>query len=106
MNSRYFICERRHIYIDAGYRWAYWQLEEPGVVTLGRQVAVQNVLKRRAYWNPADAEKSDWLMTLLPKVEAFLREYENEQIVYADEDWLCAKEELGHDLRQVREVVL
>jgi hypothetical protein len=40
VNNRYLACQDCKIYIDVGYRWAYWELEEPGIVARGDVVNV------------------------------------------------------------------
>ena len=45
MNNLYFACCDCKIYIDAGYRWAYWELEEARIVARRKPVDVESVLK-------------------------------------------------------------
>jgi hypothetical protein len=59
MNCRYFACADCKQYIDAGYRWAYWLLEHPGIVRLGEPVSASAVLATADYWTPPPDEQSD-----------------------------------------------
>src|SRR4030095_15250880 len=61
MTSLYFACTDCKVYIDAGYRWAAWWLEEPGVVRRGKQVAVDLVLSAPEYWSPERNKGAQWL---------------------------------------------
>lgn len=58
MNSRYFLCRDQGVYIDAGYRWAYWRLEHTGLVTLTAPVDMPSLLAAAPYWQPAADERS------------------------------------------------
>ncbi len=44
MNNVYFACTECKTYVDAGYRWAYWQLEKPKTVIQGAVVEVDRLL--------------------------------------------------------------
>ncbi len=61
MNSLFFACIDCKIYIDAGDRWAYWELEEPGTVSRTKTVNIERVLAAEKYWNPPRDEDSRWL---------------------------------------------
>jgi hypothetical protein len=83
MTSLYFACTDCKVYIDAGYRWAAWWLEEPGVVRRGKQVAVDLVLSAREYWSPERTEGAQWLYgEVLPSVRRFLEEHRCHRIVF------------------------
>ena len=102
MNNRYFICKTQKKYTDAGYRWAYWQLEDKGVITLGAPVDIDSVLSDHDYWNPDKSEKSEWLCTeILPSVRQFLEAHRAEGIEYVDEDFLCEQWDLGYEWCEV-----
>ncbi len=89
-------------YTDAGYRWAYWQLEDKGVITLGAAVDIDAVLSEHDYWNPDESEKNERLCTeTLPTVRQFLEAHRAEGIEYGDEDFLCAQSDLGYEWREV-----
>jgi hypothetical protein len=97
MNNRYFICKRHKKYSDAGYRWAYWQLEDKGIVTLGVAVDVSAVLSEHDYWHPTESEVNEWLCSgILPTVKQFLEAHQHDEIEYADEDFLTEQWELGY----------
>jgi hypothetical protein len=102
MNNRYFICKTHKKYTDAGYRWAYWQLEDKGVITLGTEVDVNAVLSEHDYWNPDEADRSEWLCAeILPTARRFLEAHRAEGIEYADEEFLYVQWELGYEWREV-----
>jgi hypothetical protein len=105
MNNRYFICKKRRKYTDAGYRWAFWQLEEKQVVALGRPVDVGAVLRAQEYWNPSESERNDWLCAqILPTVKEFLETHNEEGIEYADEEFLAEQWELGYEWREMHPI--
>lgn len=86
MNNLYFACCDCKIYIDAGYRWAYWQLEQPGVVTRGKYIDVDAVFAAEMYWNPSPDEDVSWLyQEVLPPVREFLRDHQSHQIIVGEE---------------------
>src|SRR5262249_43082783 len=69
MNCVYFACLDHHEYIDAGYRWAYWTLEEAGVVRKDHIVDIERVFAANEYWKPPVEEQSAWLCaSILPAV--------------------------------------
>lgn len=100
MNCLYFLCRDHGTYIDAGYRWAYWQLEHGGVVTLAEPVDVPSVLSTTAFWQPSPEERSDYLDGLLPRVREFLESHSGHNLLYVDGDWLYQMDELGYDYRE------
>ena len=85
MNDRYFACPRCKVYVEAGYRWAYWQLEEPEIVTLGQIVDVGRVIAASAYWT-IDADHDPSLHALLPQVRSFLDAHDAHGILYAEDE--------------------
>lgn len=102
MNCVYFACPRCRSYIDAGYRWAYWALEEPGVVKETENVQVDRVFAASDYWNIDDSSQSAWLRDgVLPKVRKFLLEHHAHTILYVNEFWIYAKEESGEAWAEV-----
>lgn len=85
MNNLYFACADCKIYVDAGYRWAHWTLEETGIVKRAAPIRVERVLAADDYWNPSGTESADWLRTdVLPSVRRFLNEHEPHRIVYGN----------------------
>ena len=84
MNGRYFACRACGLCIDAGYRWAWSELEEPGIVRRREPVDVAAVERADAYWR--GAERNAWLAGLLPAVRAFLREHARHDPVYGDDE--------------------
>ena len=84
MNNLYFACAACHVFIDAGYRHAYWKLEHAGVVSPNVPVDVRGVLDAEEYW-PVGA---DWLLKLLPAVRAFLEAHRPHEIRFGEaETW-------------------
>ena len=87
MNGLYFACCDCKIYTDAGYRWAYWGLEEPRVVSRGARVDPNAVLAAVRYWNPPNDETSRWLREgVLPGVRQFMIDHGTHQIVFGQEE--------------------
>lgn len=85
MNNLYFACTECKVYVDAGYRWAVWRLEEPGLVTRGKPVSIDAVLSAREYWTPFETESAGWLYTeVLPSVRRFLDEHKFHRVVYGN----------------------
>ncbi len=82
MNDRYFACRSCGVCIDAGYRWGYAELEEPGIVRRREAVDVAAVERADGYWR--GAEESAWLAGLLPRVREFLGEHRAHDLVYGD----------------------
>lgn len=89
MNERYFGCERCRTYTEAGYRWAYWHLEDPHVVALGEPVVAEDVLRAEGYWSPSKDDVSDGLARrILPAVKRYLTAHREHRILYLEEDML------------------
>ena len=93
MNNVYFACSQCRVYVDAGYRHAYWTLEEPGIVDRSRVVDAAAVLGAGEYW---DVE-ADWLAQLLPAVRQFLQAHDAHGVRFGDADqvgipWDCSEE--------------
>jgi hypothetical protein len=80
MNTVYFACAVCRAYIDAGYRHAYRELEETGIVRRSNPVDTSAVLAARDYWN-VDA---DWLIQLLPAVRRFLEQHAEHEVRFGD----------------------
>jgi hypothetical protein len=102
MNCVYFACPQCQSYIDAGYRWAYWTLEEPGIVQQPELVPVERILSATEYWGIDDSPESAWLREkVLPKVRSFLLEHQQHETVYVDEQWIYGREEEGQEWSEV-----
>lgn len=87
MNCRYFACADCKLYIDAGYRWAYWQLEHPDIVRLGEQFSTSAVLAATEYWQPPPDGQPDWLTEkVFPLVRRFFVEHDGHRLLYLQED--------------------
>jgi hypothetical protein len=84
MNNVYFACTECKTYVDAGYRWAYWQLEEPKIVFQGAVVEVDRLLSVDSYWKPQPNEHNSWLISVLSHVEQFTVTHRAHRIVYGD----------------------
>jgi hypothetical protein len=83
MNDLYFACADCKIYINAGYRWAYWQLEHTGIVDRKKNVNVSAVLENKDYWNPPDDENSRWLREeIFSPLKEFLAVHGGHRIVF------------------------
>lgn len=73
--------------MDAGYRWAYWELEHASVVTRGVPVNVDAVLAANKYWNPPKDEETRWLYeTIFPSVRKFLSDHITHRIVFGENE--------------------
>ena len=102
MNSPYFACPNCRLYIDAGYRWAYWLLVEPGVVSPNEGVDIEALLAHSEYWNPPEEERSAWLCErILPSVRRFLEEHNSHGVVYTDEGVICNEDALYYNWSEV-----
>jgi hypothetical protein len=87
MNNLYFVCLDCKIYIDAGYRWAYWELEEAGVVARGKPISLEAVFGAESYWNPPKDGQSGWLYDqVFPPLREFLHDHSSHEIVFGEED--------------------
>lgn len=87
MNDLYFACCSCKIYIDAGYRWAYWQLKEEGIVARGQAVDIANVLAADGYWHPPQDEHSRWLADdIFPGLRQFLQDHQSHCIVFGEDE--------------------
>ena len=96
MNDRYFVCLDCKIYIDAGYRWAYATLEEPGIVEQGKSVRAFDVQKARDYWNPPQEEHEHWLYDeVLPSVRRFLDAHQEHHLLYGEREDFISNDEGG-----------
>jgi len=85
MSNIYFACTECKVYVDAGYRWAVWWLEERGVVRRGEPVSVDSVLAARDYWTPFETDSANWLRSeVLPSVRRFLDEHKPHRVVYGN----------------------
>jgi hypothetical protein len=85
MNNSYFACTDCKVYVDAGYQWSVWWLEERGVVGRGKSVSADSVLAAKDYWTPFEAESANWLRSeVLPSVRRFLDEHKTHRIVYGN----------------------
>ena len=85
MRNLYFACTDCKIYVDAGYGWACWWLEETRIVRPGKPVEVESVLAAEEYWNPSETESADWLSKeVLPSVRCFMREHKHHRIVFGN----------------------
>jgi hypothetical protein len=84
MNNVYFACTECKTYIDAGYRWAYCQLEKPRTVLQGAVVEVDRLLSVDSYWKPEPNEHNSWLTSVLSHAEQFILGHKAHRIVYGD----------------------
>jgi len=93
MNDVYFACEDCRVMADAGYRWAYWELEHPGIVHRRKPISAEAVGAAVSYWAPPVEPSSKWLTDeVLPTVRSFLTEHGPHRVTYGD-----AEEIVGPD---------
>lgn len=96
MNDRYFVCLDCKIYIDAGYRWAYSTLEEPGIIERGKSVKVADVQAAQAYWNPPQEESNRWLYDeVFPSTRRFLEAHRDHHLIYGEREDFIPNDEAG-----------
>lgn len=103
MNCRYFLCKSDGTYIDAGYRWAYWLIEDTGVVKQGEPVDIDLLFNTSDYWNPPAEERSDWLYKeILPAVKKYLEERKGKEVLYVESEYIWELEEDGFVLQEIK----
>lgn len=107
MNNLYFRCEDCKRYLDAGYRWAYCTLVEPGIVAEDDFIeggsslpilSASTVLGTSEYWQVPDDNKA--LAAQLGRVRAFLLAHSDHRLSFGDLhrfegewfEWLCEDE--------------
>lgn len=83
MNNVYFACLDCKIMCEAGYRWAYWELDHPGIVTKGERIDLQQVLAATAYWNPG-GRANDWLTETLSHARSFIEKHQSHALAYGE----------------------
>lgn len=84
MNNVYFACRECRTYTDAGYRWAYSQLEKQGTVSQGVVVKVDCLLSADSYWKPEPNDHNLWLTSVLSHAKHFILFHKAHAIVYGD----------------------
>jgi hypothetical protein len=85
VNDVYFACQKCHVMVEAGYRWAYWKLEQTGYVRRRAAVSAQSVALAVSYWSPPDEPASTWLkQRILPAVRSFLTDHGEHPLTYGD----------------------
>jgi hypothetical protein len=85
MNFRYFACPVCKKFTSAGYRWAYWCLEHPGLVEPNKPVDIGALLSASEYWQPPLDRDSTWLYEeVFPLVKAFLSEHADHRIIFVE----------------------
>ncbi|MCB8943614.1 MAG: hypothetical protein H6658_07655 [Ardenticatenaceae bacterium] len=103
MNNLYFGCLEHKKYVGAGYRWAYWMLEDKGVVKRDEDVNIDSVLEAVEYWNPPEDGNNPQLQSeILPTVRQFLIDHKGDNVKFFDENFLFERWELGHEWREMK----
>jgi hypothetical protein len=93
MDGCFLLCLGCRTSLDIGYRWAYWQLEAPGIVVQGQPIDRGALLGATGYWNPSRAPEDDtgWLYDgVFPALRQFLHDHEDHPVIYGTEnhiDW-------------------
>jgi hypothetical protein len=102
MNNLYFACCDCKIYIETGYRWASWQLEDAGIVSRNENVHVDAVLATARYWSPPRDDDSRWLYEeILPPVHQFLNAHRSHRVVFGtSEDFAPATDDYDFEWMQ------
>jgi hypothetical protein len=102
MNNLYFACCDCKIYIDAGYRWAYWTLEDAGIVSRKKEVSVGSVLAANNYWNPPRGETSRWLYEeIFPPLKKFLEDHKDHRVVFGEQEDFAPDDDYYLDWMQI-----
>jgi hypothetical protein len=90
MTNLYFACLDCKSYIDAGYRWCYWTLEKPGIVSRKIPLSVDSVLKAEEYWNASkgegDPKHQELLAKTLAKARDFLNRHKTHHLTYGEDE--------------------
>lgn len=94
MNDRLFACHKCRVYIDAGYRWAYWTIEDPGVVHLREVVNIDRLLSCSEYWNPSSEESNEYLSQVLPATSQFINKHRDHGVLYLQSDDIDCEDSL------------
>jgi hypothetical protein len=97
MNNVYFACTECKTYIDAGYRWAYCQLEKSRTVLQGAVVEVDRLLSSDSYWKPEPNEQNPWITSVLSHAERFILSHRAHRIVYGDLEHVMGAEADEYD---------
>src|SRR5581483_11094800 len=84
MNDLYFACRSCKHFVDAGYRWAYWNLERVGVVQRGQKVNIDAIFAATEYWDGAATVAS--LDRVLTHARAFLRDHQAHDLIFGEEE--------------------
>lgn len=104
MNCRHFGCPRCRTYVDAGYRWAYWTLEEPGVAVMGEWIDVARLLACHEYWNPPPDEQSHALVhETLPRVRRYVDAHRDHGLIYLEDDMVFDPDGPCHDWLEIED---
>jgi hypothetical protein len=94
MNWRYFACPECRKFTSAGYRWAYWSLEHPGIVEPDHAVNTAAVNAKEEYWQPPRDRDSEWLYErIFPTVRLFFEDHEAHGIVYLESGTFFGRED-------------
>ena len=95
MNGVFFLCTDENVYVDAGYRWAYWKLEHTGIIEKNKIIDIKEVLASKEYWSDLEQEgkKNELFQKTLPLVKAFFLKYLRNTIIYVDEEFIYEHEE-------------
>lgn len=105
MNARLFGCAKCRTYVDAGYRWAYWLLEDPGVVMIGKPVDAERLLALDEYWNPPPGERNPRLADeILRRARRYLDAHREHGVVYLQDDMVLDPDGACHDWLEILEV--
>jgi hypothetical protein len=91
--------------VDAGYRWAYWVLEDPGLVAIGERIDAPRLLACHEYWNPPPDEQSPGLIVeILPRVRRYLEAHRDHGVIYLEDDLVFDPDGPCHGWAEIEEV--
>ncbi len=102
MNNLYFACTDCRIYVDAGYRWAYWQLEATQLVARGQAVNIEAVLAATNFWSPPDDGNSAWLTReVFPSLREFFAAHAAHRVIFGEQEQIITTEAEHFEWMQV-----
>jgi hypothetical protein len=84
MNDLFFACRDCKRFTDAGYRWAYWNLERTGVVLRGQPIKADTIFSAAEYWSTTEADV--WLSSILTHARVFINRHINHDLIFGEEE--------------------
>lgn len=83
---------------------AYWLLEGPGVVVIGKQVDVERLFAIDEYWTPPPGERNPGLADeILPRARRYLDAHRDHGVIYLQDDMVFDPDGPCHDWQEIAE---